>query len=80
MGWLGTRRSRVRVPSLIMPTARDVKVKQRLVTVKGNTGVTSRLADLIPGERRAKRNAQIVDKWARERGARDSRCDFLTGM
>ena len=43
----------MRVPSLIIPAARDVKVKQRLVTVKGNTGVTSRPADLKRGELRA---------------------------
>lgn len=45
----------MRVPALIIPAARDVKVKQRLVTVKGNTGVTSRPADLIPSEPRAGR-------------------------
>jgi len=45
-------------PFAALPTARDVKVRQRIVTVKATTtGVTSRLADLKPGERRGKRGA-----------------------
>ena len=41
-----------------LPTARDVKVRQRIVTVKATAmGVTSRLADLKPGERRGERSA-----------------------
>lgn len=56
----------MRVPALIIPAARDVKVKQRLVTVKGNTGVTSRPADLIPGELR-------VGRSRRSKGGKEKR-------